>query len=226
MRETMGWIDTELVLVSIAAMLSPTTLTFSVLALVLSKRPIRTGAWFYLGAFAVTILIGIAAAFVLGDVAAPTSSGGQKTWVSVFDLVAGALLLVYVARTWKKPISEKTTEGMVTKMSALASSPWIAVFAAGATLANPGGFIPIALKTISGTNPSTSGYAAQWLLFTVVSLLPLGIALVLLVVARDWTERLLRAVRAWLEGHLRLIASVIIVLLALSLLRNGISGLT
>jgi Sap, sulfolipid-1-addressing protein len=222
----MGWIDTELVLVSIAAMLSPTTLTFSVLALVLAKRPIRTGLWFYLGAFAVTIVIGIAAAFVLGDVAAPTSSGGRKTWVSVFDVVAGALLLVYVARTWRRPISEKTTEGMVTKMSALASSPWIAVFAAGATLANPGGFIPIALKTISETNPSTSGYAAQWLLFTVVSLLPLGIALVLLVVARDRAERLLRAVRVWLEGHLRLIASVIIVLLALSLLRNGISGLT
>jgi len=222
----MGWIDTELVLVSIAAMLSPTTLTFSVLALVLAKRPIRTGAWFYLGAFAVTILIGIAAAFVLGDVAAPTSSGGRKTWVSVFDLVAGALLLVYVARTWRKPVSEKTTEGMVTKMSALASSPWIAVFAAGATLANPGGFIPIALKTISETNPTTAGYAAQWLLFTIVSLLPLSIALLLLVVAHDWAERLLRAVRVWLEGHLRLIASVIIVLLSLSLLHNGIAGLT
>jgi len=222
----MGWIDTELVLVSIAAMLSPTTLTFSVLALVLAKRPIRTGAWFYLGAFAVTILIGIAAAFVLGDVAAPTSSGGRKTWVSVFDLVAGALLLVYVARTWQKPVSEKTTEGMVTKMSALASSPWIAVFAAGATLANPGGFIPIALKTISETNPTTAGYAAQWLLFTIVSLLPLSIALLLLVVAHDWAERLLRAVRVWLEGHLRLIASVIIVLLSLSLLHNGIAGLT
>ena len=222
----MGWIDTELVLVSIAAMLSPTTLTFSVLALVLAKRPIRTGLWFYLGAFAVTILIGIAAAFVLGDVAAPTSSGGRKTWVSVFDLVAGALLLVYVARTWQKPVSEKTTEGMVTKMSALASSPWIAVFAAGATLANPGGFIPIALKTISETNPTTAGYAAQWLLFTIVSLLPLSIALLLLVVAHDWAERLLRAVRVWLEGHLRLIASVIIVLLSLSLLHNGIAGLT
>ena len=222
----MGWIDTELVLVSLAAMLSPTTLTFSVLALVLSKRPIRTGAWFYLGAFAVTILIGIAAAFVLGDVAAPTSSGGRKTWVSVFDLVAGALLLVYVARTWRTPISEKTTESMVTKMSALASSPWIAVFAAGATLANPGGFIPIALKTISETNPSTAGYAVSWLFFTLASLLPLGIAIVLLLVSPEWAERLLHGARAWLEGHLRLIASVIILLLALALLRNGISGLT
>ena len=222
----MSWVYLELALISLAAMLSPTTLTFSVLALVLAKRPLRTGVWFYLGAFAVTIAIGILAAFVLGDVAAPSGNGDRKTWVSVFDLVAGALLVVYVARTWRVPISEKTTKGMVEKMSSVASSPWIAVLAAGATLANPGGFIPLALKAISETNPSTAGYATLWLVFTLVSLLPLGLAIVLLLVSPGRAERLLRASRTWLEGHLRLIASVIILLLALSLLRNGISGLT
>ena len=222
----MGWVDSELVLVSLAAMLSPTTLTFSVLALVSAKRPLRTGFWFYLGAFGVTILIGIAAAFVLGNAAAPTSSGGRKTWVSVFDIVAGLALLVYVARTFRRPIAEKTTQGMVEKMTSVASSPWIAVIAAGATLANPGGFIPLALKAISETDPSTTGYAVTWLLFTVVSLLPLGLAIVLLLIAPERGERILRAARVWLESHLRLIASVIIFLLAVSLLRNGIAGLT
>jgi hypothetical protein len=222
----MGWVDLELVLISLAAMLSPTTLTFSVLALVLAKRPLRTGAWFYLGAFTVTIVIGIVAAFVLGNVAAPSSNGEQKTWVSVFDLVAGAALLVYVARTWRRPFSEKTTQGMVDKMTAVSSSPWIAVVAAGATLANPGGFIPLALKAISETNPTTAGYALQWLGFTIVSLLPLGIAIVLLVVSPDWANRILGGTRRWLEGHLRLIASVIVLLLAVSLFRNGIAGLT
>jgi hypothetical protein len=222
----MGWVDTELVLVSLAAMLSPTTLTFSVLVLVVSPRPLRTGIWFYLGALITTLAIGVLAAFVLGDVAAPSSDGGQKTWVSVFDLVAGVALLLYVARTWRTPISEKTTKGMVDKMSSVADSPWIAVVAAGATLANPGGFIPIALKTISETNPTAGGYAIQWLVFTLVALLPLGLALILLVASRERAERLLQSVRVWLEGHLRLIASVIILLLAITLLRNGIAGLT
>jgi hypothetical protein len=36
----------ELVLVSLAAMVSPTTLTFCVLALVLGDHPRRTGTWF------------------------------------------------------------------------------------------------------------------------------------------------------------------------------------
>jgi hypothetical protein len=217
---------TELVLVALAAMLSPTTLTFSVLVLVLSPRPLRTGAFFYLGALGATLAIGVAAAFVLGDLAASSSTGGQKTWVSIFDVVAGAALLVYVARTWRKPMSEKSTQGMVAKMGALADSRWIAVVGAGAALANPGGFIPIALKTISQTNPSTAGYAVQWTLFALVSLLPLGIALILLLASRQRAERLLQSVRVWLEQHVRLIASVIIFLLAVVLLRNGITGLT
>jgi Sap, sulfolipid-1-addressing protein len=222
----MGWVDTELVIVALAAMLSPTTLTFCVLVLVVSDRPLRTGAWFYLGAFAATLAVGILAAFVLGDVAAPNSTGARKTWVSVFDLVAGAALIVYVARTWRRPMSEKTTQGMVSKMSSLADSPWIAVVAAGATLANPGGFIPIALKSISETNPTAAGYAVEWLFFALVSLLPLGIALLLLLVSRNRAERLLESVRRWLEQHLRLIASALILLLAFVLVRNGIAGLT
>ncbi len=184
-----------------------------------------TGVWFYLGAFLVTILIGILAAFVLGDVAAPSSSDGRKTWVSVFDIVAAVALLVYVARTWRRPIGEKTTKGMVDKMSSVASSPWIAVLAAGATLANPGGFIPLALKAISETNPTTTGYVVSWLFFTLASLLPLGLAIVLMLISPDRAQRFLRATRTWLEGNLRLIASVIILLLAASLLHNGISGL-
>jgi Sap, sulfolipid-1-addressing protein len=220
-----GWVDLELVLVSLAAMLSPTTLTFSVLSLVLADRPLRTGIWFYLGAFTVTVAIGVLAAFFLGDFAAPSSNGDRKTWVSVFDLVAGAVLIVYVARTWRRPIAEKTTKGMVERMSAVASSRWIAVFAAGATLANPGGFIPLALKAISETDPTTAGFAAAWLVFTIVSLLPLGLAVLLLIISPDRAERTLSAARVWLEGHLRLIASVIILLLAASLVHNGIAGL-
>ena len=61
----MGWIDAELALTALAAMLSPTTLTFSVLVLVLGDRPFRTGLWFYLGALTATLGIGVVAAFVL-----------------------------------------------------------------------------------------------------------------------------------------------------------------
>ena len=114
---------------------------------------------------------------------------------------------------------------MIDQVSTVTDSPVIAIVGAGAALANPGAFIPIALKDISETDPSATEYIVQWLFFSLVSLLPLAIALVLLFVARDWTKQVLRSARVWLELHARTIAAVIVVLLALSLLRNGISGL-
>jgi uncharacterized membrane protein len=219
--------DVELGLTAVAAMLSPTTLTFSVLSLVLSERPGRTGMLFFLGAFGLTVVVGVVAAFVLGD-AASSAKGSSKppTWVAVFDVAAGLLLLLYVARALRRPRDPRRTAEAIKKMSKLSSSPAIAIVAAGATLANPGGFIPIALKEVSQLKPNAGEYIAVWLGFAIVSLLPLLGALVALGVARDWTISKLQAARGWLERHARTMAAVIIVLLAAALLRNGIVGLT
>ncbi len=221
----MSWIDAELVLISIGAMLSPTTLIFSVLALVLGDRPLRTGLWFYLGALGATLAVGVAAAFVIGDAAASNSPSSPKTWVAIVDVVAACLLLGYVARTRNKPLEPAKVDAMVARMGKVTSSPAIAIVGAGAVLANPGAFIPLALKSISETDPSAAGYVVEWLFFTLVSLLPLAIALVLLVVARDWAQRLLERARDWLIARARTVASVILFLLAVALLRNGIAGL-
>lgn len=221
----MGWINAELALTAVAAMLSPTTLSFSVLALVLGDRPLRTGVWFYLGALSATLAIGVLAAVVLGNKAASTTSY-PKPWVAVIDIVAAVLLVLVSVGFLRRPRDPKRAQKMVDQMSKIASSPWIAIVAAGATLANPGGFIPLAMKDISETNPSTTGYVVDWVFFSVVSLLPLAAALVMLAVSPDRATRFLLRVRDWLLRNARLIAAVIMVLLAASLLRNGISGLT
>ena len=222
----MNWVYSELALTSLAAMLSPTTLSFSVLALVMSNKPLRTGVLFYLGAFTATIAIGIVAAFVLGDKAASSTPSEPKTWVAIFDVVAAVAILVWVARWIRKPLDPKREQSMVDQMSKVAASPAIAVVGAGAALANPGGFIPLALKEISETNPTTTQYCVLWLCFTLISLLPLGVFLLMLVVAREWTERLLGRVRDFLLKHAMQVAGVIVILLAAALLRNGIAGLT
>lgn len=222
----MGWIDAELALTALAAMLSPTTLSFSVLVLVLGNRPLKTGLWFYLGALGATLGIGIVAAFVLGNAAADPRPSSPRTWVAIVDVVAGALLLAFVVRVLRRPPNPKRAAGMIQQIEKVTSSPAIAIVGAGAALANPGAFIPIALKSISELNPSATQYIVDWVFFSVVSLLPLLIAIVLLLVARGWAERLLEGVRGWLDRNARTVAAVIIVLLAASLIRNGISGLT
>ena len=134
-------------------MLSPTTLTFSVLALVVGDRPLRTGLWFYLGALTATLAVGIAAAFVIGDVAASDSST-PKTWVAIVDVVAAAAILAWVVRAWRSPGDPLKLDQMLDRMSSLATAPILAIVGAGAVLANPGGFIPLALKDISETDPT------------------------------------------------------------------------
>ena len=220
----MGWIEAELALVALAAMLSPTTLTFSVLALVLGDRPRRTGIMFYLGALGATLAVGIVASFFIADIAASDTSS-PKTWVAVVDLVAAVLLFAWAARAVRRPIDPKKLEGMVSQMGKVATSPAIAIIGAGAVLANPGGFIPIALKDISETDPSATEYIVDWLFFSLVSLLPLALAIVMLFIAPDRTQRSLVAIRDWLIRNAMKVAAGIVALLALSLLRNGIAGL-
>ncbi len=218
-------INAELALTALAAMLSPTTLSFSILALVLGDKPRRTGVYFYIGAMGATLAVGVLAAFVLGNKAASHNTSTPKTWVAVFDIVAGVLLLIWVARVVRRPRDPQKAESMVAQMSKVASSPAIAIVGAGAALANPGGFIPIALKEISQTNPSATQYIVDWLFFSIVSLLPLLVATVLLFVKSDWTLRKLHTIRDWLIQNARMVAAAIVVLLALALLRNGITGL-
>jgi threonine/homoserine/homoserine lactone efflux protein len=218
-------INTEIVLTTLAAMLSPTTLSFSVLALVLSNRPRRTGWWFYAGALGATLAIGVLAAFVLGNKAASHGTSTPKTWVAWFDIVAGIALLIWVITLLRKPRNPERAEKMANQMSKVASSPAIAIVGAGASLANPGGFIPIALKDISQMNPSTAEYIVNWAFFSLVSLLPLLLALIALWIAPEWAMRILQRARDWLIRNGRIIAAVIIVALALVLVRNGVTGL-
>ncbi len=222
----MGWIDAELVLVALAAMLSPTTLGFSVLALVMGDRPRRTGLWFYAGALTATLAVGVIAAFVIGDIAASDTPSQPKTWVAIVDIVAAIVLAAWMVRVLRRPPDQKRVEGMVAQMSKVASSPVIAIIGAGAALANPGAFIPLALKDISETHPSTTQYIVEWVFFSLVSLLPLALAIVMLFVAPDRAERVLQASRDWLLRNARKVAAVIVFLLVASLLRNGIAGLT
>src|SRR5271166_4867270 len=93
----------ELALIALAAMFSPTTLSFSILALVLGERPKSTGFWFFLGAFGVTLLIGVVAAFVIGNAAASPKPNTPKTSVAIIDLIAGVLALIFIVWLLRRP---------------------------------------------------------------------------------------------------------------------------
>ncbi len=218
-------VDIELALVGLVAMLEPATLISSALALVLGDRPLRTGALFYLGGLGVTLAIGVAGAFLLGNIAA-AQHAGPKTWVLVFDFVAAFAILAYAVHTIRRPPDPAHTEANVQRMRKVADAPALTILAAGAVLANAGPFTLVALKNVSELNPSTGQYLVDWLIFAVASLLPLGLALLALLVAPRWTGPKLATAGGWIERHARAIALVVMVALAISLLRDGIAGIT
>src|SRR6516225_2267213 len=157
-------------------MLSPTTLTFSILVLVVADRPKRTGLFFYSGALGATLGIGIIAALIIGDAAASNTST-PKTWVAIVDIVAAVLIVLFVTQRRRRPLDPAKASNTLDQMRRVAESPAIAIVGAGATLANPGGFIPLALKSISELDPSPPEYVGLWVAFSILSLLPLAVAL-------------------------------------------------
>jgi hypothetical protein len=219
-------VDVELALVGLTAMLEPATLLSSVMALVIGDRPLRTASLFYVGGLGVTLLIGVVAALVVGNVAASPSST-PKTWVSVVTVLAGALVLGYaVWLLWHRRTGRDQMVRVAERMNNLASAPPPAMIAAGAALANPGVFMLLAAKSISQLDPSTIQYLLDWTLFAIVALLPLAAALLMLLIAPSLTRPRLITARGFVERHARTIIAVVLLGLAASLLRDGITGLT
>jgi hypothetical protein len=222
-------VDIELALVGLAAMLEPATLLSSVLALTVGDRPLRTGTWFYLGGLGATMGVGVIAAFALGNAAAP-HAGEPRTWVSIVTIVAGAAVLAYavylVVGLIRRSHDERQTASTEERMSKVASAPAPQIVAAGALLANPGVFMLLAAKNISQLNASTVQFVLDWALFALVALLPLGVALVMLLVLGARARGALAVVHAWVVRHAQAILAVVLLGLAAALLRDGISGLT
>ena len=218
-------VDIELALVGLAAMFEPATLLASVAALVVGSRPLRTGFWFYVGGLGLTVLIGVAAAFIVGDAAASGSSSSPKTWVSILTLVAGVAALVYAVVMMRRPVTEEEIAKTHERMAKTDTASVPALVGAGAVLANPGVFMIVALKNVSQLNPSTAQFILDWVLFALVALLPLGLALLMLAVAPRRAEPILAAVRTRVERHSHQIVAIILVGLAGAMLRDAIVAL-
>ena len=225
----MGWIDAELALTALAAMLSPTTLTFSVLVLVLGDRPLSDRASGSTSArSAATLGIGIVAAFVLGNAAASRTPSTPKTWVAVLDVVLALGLLGFVVWALRRPPNpEADREHDRRRCEKVASSPIVAIARRGRSARQPGRVHPDRVEGHLRARPECDPVHRR-----------LDLLLARLATAAGWrrscccsslrrgrSARWAR-VRGWLDRNARNVAAVIVVLLALSLLRNGIAGLT
>lgn len=83
----------------------------------------------------------------------------------------------------------------------------------------------LAAKSISQLDPTTAQYLIDWVLFALVALIPLSVALLMLLIIPGYTQPRLITARGLVEKHARTIIAIVLVGLAVSLLRDGITGL-
>jgi hypothetical protein len=187
-------------------------------------RPLRTGLWFLAGGLGLTMIVGLIGAFALGALAyAPESN--PKTWVSLLSLLLGCLLGGYALVVATRRRGDQGT-AIVERMQSVSRASGWTILLAGALLANAGIFMVVALKGISQLDVQGLRYLLDWTLFAVVSLLPLVLSLILLVLAPAWATPRLTIARGWIEVHARGMTATICGLLAISLIYEGVSGLT
>jgi hypothetical protein len=214
----------ELLLTGLAAMLEPATLLASALAVTTGDHRLRTGSWFYLGGLGATLAVGVIAAFVVGTAAA-SSESTPKTWVAVITLTTGGAVLVAAVRLLMRRDNSEQVAKIDQRMKKVAAGSPAVLIAAGAVLANPGLFMLVAAKDISQLDPSTVHYVVLWALFALVALLPLGVAILTLLVAPGFAEPRLAALHGWLTRHAGVVAGIVMLGLAGALLRDGIVAL-
>jgi hypothetical protein len=168
-----------------------------------------------------TLAIGIAAAFLLGARAA-SHTVSPKTWPAVVDVLAAIALVIWAATLLWQPQDSERSKNQVARIKHIAEAPAAAIIATGAALANPGWFTPLALTTVSETDPGVTRHIIEWLAFSVVSLLPLGAAVSVLAIAPDATTLFVQSARSWVARYARAVEGVLVLALAATLFRNGL----
>jgi threonine/homoserine/homoserine lactone efflux protein len=211
---------------AVGVALSPMPIVAVVLMLVTPQARVN-GPAFVLG-----WLLGLAAVGVLVlGVASPADAndnGEQATWVSVLELLLGALLLLVALRQWRgRPQGDE--EPAVPKwMGAIDGFTPLKALAAGAFLSglNPKNLLLAvgAAATIAQTGISGSDQALAYAVFAVIGTLGVGVPVVLYFALGDRAPALLERLKTWMAHNNAVILAVLCLVLGAKLIGDAIGG--
>ena len=197
------------------AALNPTLLA-ATLAMLFAADPRRLMVGFVLGAYTVSISIGLVIVFALqGSDAVQTT---QHTLSPAADIVLGVLCLLVAAaihgdrdariraRRRERPHRSATTEAPRWKRALDKGSPRTA-FAVGIVLTLPGASYLVGMTRIGKANASTIATAAAVVLFCVIMLSLIEIPLLGYLIRPDATRRVVKRFTDWVSANARTIVA-------------------
>lgn len=220
----------DIAALALVAALSP----FPIIAIVpvlSAARGVPRGATFVLGwAVGLAVAMGAAIVVVTASGADPTDASGPASWVSIVRVLIGVLLVGYSITSWigrpraGEPVTSpgwiaalettRTRRLATVGVAISALNPKIILLAVGAATA-----------TVQANVPSDDTLLAIALFVAIGSLGALTPLLVLLL-AGDRAERLLAAIRTWMERHGSTLVTLLFLLIGVKLVVDGIRGLT
>jgi hypothetical protein len=220
----------QVLLFSLTASLNPTLVAATTLMLMLPD-PKRLMFGYLLGAMMTSITIGMVIVFALHN--AGTVRTTQHTINPVVDIALGALSLVIAAVLGTgrdQPVRERRHEKQVGKapprwQRELSKGSARTTFVVGALLTLPGASYLAGLHQIDKLDYAVVPTVLLVIGFNVIMLALLEVPLICFVVAPDWTPGAVERAKAWASRRARRAATVMSLLVGVTLVLKGIIGL-
>lgn len=218
----------EVLTPALGVLMSPLPIV-AVILMLFSSRATTNGPAFVAG-WVVGLVVVVSLVLILADPANLSSDGDSpSTAASVIQLVLGALLVLLAWRNWQKRPAPGETPEMPKWMAGVDKTTPIAAAGLGAFLAalNPKNLaFDIAAGTaIVSTGASTASQVAGAVVFVILASLGVAGPVVWYLVAPDKAAATLEKVRVWLVQNNTLIMAIVLLVLGVSQVGKGISGL-
>jgi hypothetical protein len=221
------------ILLSLTASLNPTLVAATTVMLLLDK-PVRLMMGYLLGAYTMSITLGLVIVFSLSNTSATNTT--KRTLSPAVDIALGAIALAlsFVLYTGRHERlrqrrqarkAARPDKGPPRWQQALSKGSPRTTFVVGALLTLPGASYLAGLDQIHKLKYSTTLTVLVVIGFNLVMLWLLEVPLASFVVAPEWTPRAIVRAKAWVSRHLNVFAVRGLAAIGVLLVIKGIVGL-
>jgi threonine/homoserine/homoserine lactone efflux protein len=223
MKEAIG----QVLSLAVGVAISPVPIIAVVLMLA-TPRARANGLAFVLGWIAGLAVVGTIVLLVSSGASA-SENGQPATWVSVLELVLGALLLMVAVRQWRGSPRAGEHAELPKWMRAIDQfKPGKALgFGVILSAVNPKNLLLTvgAAAAIAQTGASTGAQAVALAVFVIIGTLGVGAPVGLYFALGERSRRALDELRSWMAAHNAAIMAVLMLVIGAKLLGDGLSGL-